>query len=123
MVEKAGGLKAVFATALIKKGEVVLEWNPNNKTLSKEEISTLPESEKPYVGIFNGQYVLIAEPGRYINHSCNPNIENKDGKDYALRDIALGEEITGDYEDGGTLIGFQCLCESTHCRKFIKGII
>lgn len=121
--EKFKGTKAVFATEPIKKGEIVLEWNPDNVYLSEEETRTIHEDEKRYVGIFNKRYVLIAEPGRYVNHSCDPNISNKDGKDYALRDIDVGEEITGNYEDGGTLLGFQCSCGAANCMKFIKGTI
>lgn len=121
--EKIEEIKSVFSTEPIKKGDVVLEWNKSNIYLSIEEVNLLSEGDKTYVGIFDGKYVLIAEPGRYVNHSCNPNIRNENGVDYALRDIDSGEEIFGDYGDGGALIGFKCSCGSTNCRKFVKGAV
>jgi SET domain-containing protein len=58
-----------------------------------------------------------------INHSCDPNtgFARNDLVLYALRDIALGEELSWDYstsisEPGWSLV---CFCESEHCRRVI----
>ncbi len=112
--------KGLFANKDFKKGEMVLNWNKENKYLSKKDVENLPLSLKPFVAVFNNQYLLIAEPERYMNHSCNPNTEiSEDGSDFALRDIKRGEEITGSYTRVGALMGFECNCGSENCRKLI----
>jgi hypothetical protein len=41
----------------------------------------------------------------------------------AMRDIAIGEELTFDYamSDGGDYDEFDCLCESNDCRGVVTG--
>src|SRR3989344_1712303 len=109
--------QGLFAQRDFKKGEMVLDWNPENRYLSEQEVHNLFDDEKRYIALYQGQYLLIAEPERHMNHSCDPNTETKNGLDLALRDIKKGEEITGDYEKEGTLIGFVCNCRSNNCRK------
>ena len=94
-------------------------WNDNNRYLSGFETGTLSDDNKRYIAIHNGKYLLIAEPERYMNHSCDPNTKTENGFDYALRDINEGEEITGDYNLEGSLVGFECKCGSDICRKVI----
>ncbi|QCD90972.1 histone-lysine N-methyltransferase SUVR5 isoform X1 [Vigna unguiculata] len=79
------------------------------------------------------QYVIDATKfgnvSRFINHSCTPNlvnhqvlVESMDSERahigfYANRDIALGEELTYDYQYEHVLSeGSPCLCESLKCR-------
>jgi SET domain-containing protein len=59
-----------------------------------------------------------------INHSCDPNAGFITGAAalYALRDIAVGEQIAWDYstsiaEAGWTL---ECLCGAGSCRRIIR---
>ena len=59
-----------------------------------------------------------------INHSCAPNAGFVTGEPilFALRDIAVGEQIAWDYstsiaETGWTL---ECLCGAPTCRKVIR---
>ena len=59
-----------------------------------------------------------------INHGCEPNAGFSTGEPilHALRDIAVGEQITWDYstslaEPGWTL---ECLCGAPSCRKVIR---
>lgn len=64
------------------------------------------------------------EPGDMINHSCEPNT-GLDGATMlrAMRDIAVGEELTFDYatSDGGDYDEFTCLCGSVTCRGLVTG--
>ena len=114
--------RGLFARRDFKKGEIVLGWSPSNKYLSEVEIKGLSGGENHYIALYNNRYLLIAEPERFMNHSCNPNTETREnGVDYALRDIEVGEEITGDYEKEGTLLGFSCNCGSLNCRGAIRG--
>ena len=40
---------------------------------------------------------MLAPPGCYLNHSCDPNAMRHGVKVFAWRAIAAGEEITIDY--------------------------
>jgi hypothetical protein len=68
-------------------------------------------------------YLDLEDPGRLVNHSCEPNAGVRDGVVLvALRDLAPGEEILFDYsttmaEDHWTL---DCLCGSPRCRHTIR---
>lgn len=68
---------------------------------------------------------------RFINHSCMPNctakiIKVEGGKRiviYALRDIALNEELTYDYKferEIGSLDRIPCLCGTAACKGFLN---
>ncbi|MEY4752927.1 MAG: hypothetical protein RJA44_602 [Pseudomonadota bacterium] len=63
---------------------------------------------------------LSTDPLRYTNHSCQPNtvLRIRGGRVelYAMRAIALGEELTADYGEthhGGKL---SCRCGAPNCR-------
>ncbi|KAH9910032.1 hypothetical protein F4778DRAFT_30825 [Xylariomycetidae sp. FL2044] len=68
---------------------------------------------------------------RFINHSCMPNCTAKiikvEGSKriviYALRDIALNEELTYDYKferEIGSLDRVPCLCGTAACKGFLN---
>lgn len=72
----------------------------------------------------DGYALLVGEPFKYINHSCNPNaiVLSNGGHSliaYTMRDIYPGEEITHDYgpmtHHKGTL---QCRC-SPDCERML----
>jgi SET domain-containing protein len=48
-------------------------------------------------------------------HSCDANTHVVGKSDVALRDIAIGDEITSDYIDLETE-NFSCNCGSPNCR-------
>jgi SET domain-containing protein len=60
-----------------------------------------------------------ADPMRYTNHSCAPNarlsIRNGRVEFYALRDIAVGEELTVDYGETHHQGRLACRCGAPHC--------
>lgn len=69
----------------------------------------------------DGKIVLLGTPDRHINHSCDPNAyvlyEGDHSSLVARRDIAMGEEITCDYNiniTGGTEL--PCNCGAARCR-------
>jgi SET domain-containing protein len=107
--------KGLFATALIKKGETVISWNP--KVITKEEASKLPEDEQRHYLYPEGDNMLwMQPPERYMNHSCDPNTHTVGRGDVALSDIQPGEEITSDYLDLETE-DFACSCGAKNCRR------
>jgi hypothetical protein len=58
-----------------------------------------------------------------INHSCDPNTAFQGLNIYAIRDIAVGEELTFDYSTmySENMLEFPCQCQSPKCRKIIRG--
>ena len=110
----------VFASRDFKKGEIVIQWDLSHQ-LSPEEAKKVSTKEKRYLAYFNGKYILMQPPAKYVNHSCSANTYAKDFCDVAKRNIKKGEEITGDYSDDETP-GFEmvCHCGSKNCRKIIK---
>jgi len=60
-------------------------------------------------------------PEYFINHSCEPNVLAAT----AVRDIAEGEELLGDYahcEAGDVVLVDPCRCGATGCRGRITGL-
>ena len=59
-----------------------------------------------------------------INHSCHPNAGFTTGEPvlFALRDFAVGEQITWDYSTSIAEVGWtlQCLCGSAECRGIAR---
>jgi len=110
----------VFASRNIKEGEKVTVWHPK-KIISEDEMKTLPKDEQDHTTLTgDGNYIIMGEPERFVNHSCNPNTFVKDKKDIALRDIKKGEEVTSDYSINGiNSWKMRCLCGSKNCRRIV----
>ncbi len=63
------------------------------------------------------------EPGDSINHSCEPNCGMRNATTIvAMRDIAVGEELTFDYamSDASDYDEFDCNCGTTLCRGKVR---
>jgi hypothetical protein len=63
------------------------------------------------------------EPGDSINHSCEPNCGMRNATAIvAMRDIAIGEELTFDYamSDASDYNEFNCNCGTSLCRGRIR---
>eukprot|EP00045_Choanoeca_perplexa_P007861 m.72334 g.72334 ORF g.72334 m.72334 type:complete len:226 (+) comp14252_c0_seq1:64-741(+) len=65
---------------------------------------------------------------RFINHSCTPNLLVKPVRErqlprlglFAMRDIAVGEELSFDYgAGGGSLSNVPCSCQSVECKGYM----
>jgi hypothetical protein len=73
------------------------------------------------------KWVMFTEPGRCLNHSCEPNAGmGFDGAHWlyrAFRDIKAGDEITFDYDMMNYVVENlpRCLCGSSECRGQIMG--
>lgn len=109
-----------FAVRDIKSGELVYTFPPG-RLINGEGLASVPEEDKKWVDMIDlDTYEIIEPPARYLNHSCDPNILEKDRMGHALRDIKAGEEVTVDYE-AIKYVGpaFECCCRSRNCRKRI----
>jgi SET domain-containing protein len=118
--------KGIFAKGSIKNGEVVLKFTgPIVTEKQAEERDTAKYGKVIGNGLQIGhdKYIYLDDPGRMVNHSCNPNAGIRgDTVLVAIRDIEKDEEIRFDYsttmdEDDWTM---RCKCGEKNCRKEIK---
>jgi SET domain-containing protein len=110
--------RGVFATRKFKKGEIVIAWHPQE--ITRAAFEALPETQRIYVEFDGDKILLLQEPERYVNHSCDPNTTIRNQADTATRDIDIGEEITSDYAlTDAPALGFVCQCGSPQCRGLI----
>ncbi len=64
------------------------------------------------------------DAGDFVNHSCEPNCGiTGSALLVAMRDIAVGEEVTFDYAmcDASDYDEFACLCGQPTCRGVVTG--
>lgn len=110
----------VFAKRNFKVGEIVLPWDISN-TIQEKEVAKMIEGEKQYVSYMDGKYIVMQDPEKYVNHSCDANTTAKQFCDIAKRDIIKGEEITGDYkEELPPNMCMKCHCGSKNCLGIIE---
>lgn len=115
----------VFALENISKGEMILAIDDSwivTPELPLDESKGELEYHCDYLA--GGKVVLMQNPERHINHSCDPNTFVKMMLEvryvFALQPISRGEEVTYDYcinGFGDTI--WQCNCGSSRCRKTI----
>lgn len=112
--------RGVFAAQEIRQGEriVAIEgW------LAKSD-----ELDENWFALQVGPDLWLCSEGESlddcINHSCDPNVGFTTGEPilFALRDIAVGEEIGWDYSTSLAEAGWflECCCGAVHCRKIIR---
>ena len=96
----------LFADQEIKQGELIGEFTFwLDISLSDEEYKHLNKANKEFFDAYGRQdkltekYMLNIDNTRFINHSETPNIEHKNYKLIAARDIKRGEELTDNYMD------------------------
>src|SRR6476661_4136631 len=87
--------QGVFAARRIEPGEVIIDGC--RRVLSEQAVEALPEADRIFVSVIDGQNILMEPPARFVNHSCNPNARGSDRQDIAIRIIEAGEEVTVDY--------------------------
>jgi SET domain-containing protein len=125
-------MRGIFAKASVNKGERLAIFGGDIMFI--DEINQLQDCLQHYAMQIEERFVLgsrkLTEPEDtdFFNHSCDPNSGFK-GQIFlvAMRDIAVGEEITFDYamtisESVGSNIVFnmKCNCGSPHCRGKIS---
>lgn len=116
--------KGVRALVDIKKGGIVLRIDDSRVVDEEHPLDASKGETDTHCDWLITKVVLMQEPERYINHSCDPNtfVKTMLGARYviALRDIAKDEEITYDYcINGFGDVTWTCACGSQRCRKTI----
>lgn len=113
--------KKVVATRSIKTGETICSFT--GVAIDYQKTLTLGNKESFAFQTGANLYILLDEPGRYFNHSCDPNCGvTPDKKLIALQDIMPNEELCWDYstsmlEHHWTM---ECKCGTKLCRKVIR---
>ena len=112
----------VFTRDRIPRGAVVLQVDDSRIVDDDHPIrEDMGENRDHCDYLPDGTTVLMAEPERYINHSCDPNVfvYSVDGTRFvlALRDISPGEEIVYDYSVNAAYdVVWTCRCRASNCR-------
>jgi len=109
--------RGVFALRRFREGETVLVWNLSRK-VRRDDIASVSAEERHFLNPFDDEFlVLLGEPERCVNHSCQNNTRVERFTDVAIREIVPGEEITSDYQSGGVPVDFECRCGAPNCRS------
>ncbi len=129
-VEERDGEKGVYATQVIRTGDLVAIWGGIIYSQNEvEEIGkTVPHFLTHPVSVYEDFYIgpideVHLDDVEFMNHSCNPNVGIK-GQIILLarRDIQPDEEVCFDYETTQmSSEPFECECGAENCRKIIDG--
>lgn len=113
--------RGVHARYPIVAGERILEFD--GPLLSHDEVLALGDAQAYTIQVDADAYIDTRPPGRFTNHSCEPNAGvSGDRFLVALRDIAAAEEIQFDYsttmsENHWTM---DCRCGRPRCRRQVR---
>jgi len=118
----------VIARVAMPKGTLVWVRDPLDRTLSPAEVKALPQPVHDFSMTYmyrncDGDFVLLWDHGKYVNHSFHPNcMPTPYGFDIAISDIAVGEELTEDYGLLNIIEDFEPLVEGgAKDRKVVRG--
>jgi uncharacterized protein len=112
--------RGVFASQYFEPGQPMLTLG--GPVLATREIHSLGADRAYALQIGPAEFMDLTPPGRYLNHSCDPNAGILDDRVLiALRPIVPGEEIRFDYstamrEDHWTM---ECRCGEYLCRRVV----
>ena len=111
----------VFANCPIEPREVI--FYVTGPVISLDECLQLPDQGENTFQIGLDAYVNPGYPGKFINHSCEPNAGLIDDTCViAIRQIVPGEEIRFDYSTAmlERLWELDCRCGSPRCRNKVR---
>ena len=98
----------VYTRVAIAKGEPVWQMDSRfDRLIPVADVEAAPEEMRIFLDRYGypcmtdpSFIVLDVDDGRYMNHTETPNCDFRDAEvGYALRDIAVGEELTCDYRE------------------------
>lgn len=111
----------LFAVRDLEAGEIVHNLEYAREVTAQHPLRTELGERHDHCAYPDGRVMLVAYPGRHMNHSCNPNAyySYEDGLTCARarRTIEAGDEVTVDYlinTAGGD--SWSCNCGSERCR-------
>ena len=112
----------VFARRSFAEGEFLFRRR-HVRVVGPEGVAGLsPEDRMHLCELDVDRFAVLAPPGCYLNHSCDPNAMRHGVVVFAWRPIAAGEEVTIDYRlnalDGDS---WPCGCGSEACTGVVAG--
>ena len=112
----------VYALRPFAKGEFIFRRR-HTRVVTEADLPRLDDWEVIHLCELNfDRYAVLAPPGCYLNHSCDPNAMRHGVKVFAWRSIDAGEEVTIDYRlnpfDGDS---WPCYCGSVTCTGVVVG--
>jgi uncharacterized protein len=122
-IRDAGAMgRGVYARRRFTGGEFIFRRR-HTRVLAGDEVASATEWERIHLCELGfDRFAVLAPPGCYLNHSCDPNAMRHGVKVLAWRAIAEGEEITIDYRlnafDGTS---WPCACGSEICTGTVVG--
>ena len=122
--------KGIFATASVARGALLWKYAPGASVVEHDELSLrarlagMAEAERhdllEHIYCWDGRAIEILDDAKIWNHSVTPNSGLHPDPDagvcdgvssYALRDIAVGEEVTDDYVTFHEVDWFERICK------------
>jgi hypothetical protein len=114
--------RGVYARRAFKAGDFIFRRR-HTRVLTTADLETATPWERIHLCELGfDRYAVLAPPGCYLNHSCDPNAMRHGVKVFAWRDVAAGDEITIDYRlnafDGSS---WPCDCGADSCTGTVVG--
>ncbi len=113
----------VFALRTFAPGEFIFRRH-HTRVVTEPGLDDLSEWERAHLCELGfDRYSVLAPPGCYLNHACDPNAMRHGVKVFAWRPVAAGEEVTIDYrlnafDDGDS---WPCECATGACTGTVVG--
>ena len=116
--------RGLVATRRIPRGTIIWAADELDQIISFKRFRKLPTGLRhmidQYAYLDEGGFVLCWDNAKYMNHSCEPNcLGGGYNFELAVRDIEVGDELTGDYGAMNPDTVFECRCELPQCRHKI----
>ena len=112
----------VFARRSFEVGEFIFRRR-HVRVVGGDELPLLSAEDRIHLCELDvDRFAVLAPPGCYLNHSCDPNAMRHGVKVFAWRPIAAGKEITIDYRLNafeGT--SWPCRCGAAACPGVVEG--
>jgi len=111
----------VFARRAFAEGEFIFRRR-HVRVLRRDEVDRAGEWDRIHLCELGfDRFAMLAPPGCYLNHSCDPNAMRHGVTVFAWRPIGAGDEITVDYRlnafDGSS---WPCDCGAASCTGTVE---